>query len=88
MGQNLFDPPSVGGWPDSAAWISSNTMLARSNYVSQILGATRALPPAMNAVTRHLDGVLGPETARTLSAATDDRRRWFVILASPEFQLK
>ena len=88
MGQNLFDPPSVGGWPDSAAWISSNTMLARANFVSQVLNAARVLPPAMNAVQRHLDGVVGPETARALSGAADDRRRWFVILASPEFQLK
>jgi uncharacterized protein (DUF1800 family) len=88
MGQNLFDPPSVGGWPDSAAWISSNTMLARANFVAQIMNATRTLPTAMNAVHRQLDGVLGPETARTFSAAADDRRRWFVILASPEFQLK
>jgi len=88
MGQNLFDPPSVGGWPDSAAWVSSNTMLARANYVSNVLNATRALPTAMNAVQRQLDGVLGPETARALSVAPDERGRWFVILASPEFQLK
>ena len=88
MGQSLFDPPSVGGWPDSPAWISSNTMLARANFVSNVLGATKTLPPAMPALARQLDGVLGPETARTLAAAADDRRRWFVILASPEFQLK
>jgi uncharacterized protein (DUF1800 family) len=88
MGQNLFDPPSVGGWPDSAAWVSSNTMLARANFASNILGASRTLPPAMNAVSRQLEGVLGPETARALASAADDRRRWFVILASPEFQLK
>jgi len=88
MGQSLFDPPSVGGWPDSAAWISSNTMLARANYVTTILNATKTLPPALNAVTRQLEGVLGPETARTFSASADDRRRWFVVLASPEFQLK
>jgi uncharacterized protein (DUF1800 family) len=88
MGQSLFDPPSVGGWPDSAAWISSNTMLARANYVSNVLNATRTLPSPASAVARHLDGVLGPETARALATATSDRQRWFVILASPEFQLK
>jgi hypothetical protein len=32
--------------------------------------------------------VLGPETARELATTSDDRRRWLVILTSPEFQLK
>jgi len=39
-------------------------------------------------VQHHLDGVLGPATAKLLDQATDERSRWFVILASPEFQLK
>jgi uncharacterized protein (DUF1800 family) len=88
LGQNLFDPPSVGGWGDNAAWVSASTMLARANFVSTALGATRTLPPSTSAVARHLDGVLGPETARELATTSDDRRRWLVILSSPEFQLK
>ena len=88
LGQSLFDPPNVGGWPDHGSWLSSNTMLGRANFVTTALGATRTLPSAASAVGRHLDGVLGPETARELSLVSDDRRRWFAILVSPEFQLK
>jgi uncharacterized protein (DUF1800 family) len=88
MGQNLLDPPSVGGWGDHSAWISASTMLARANFASTALGATRTLPPSGSAAARHLDGVLGPETARELATTSDDRRRWLVILTSPEFQLK
>src|SRR5579875_2561234 len=34
MGQILFAPPDVGGWPSNAAWISSNSVLARINFAS------------------------------------------------------
>jgi uncharacterized protein (DUF1800 family) len=88
MGQVLFDPPDVGGWPNNEAWISSNTVIARVNFVTALLGAAKTLPPAAQAHADHLDGVLSPQTAAALNAATDDRTRWFVILASPEFQLK
>jgi uncharacterized protein (DUF1800 family) len=88
LGQTLFDPPSVGGWGENANWISSNTMLQRANFVSTALGQMRALPPATGVENRLLDGVLGPRTAAELAATKDDRRRWYVILASPEFQLK
>jgi len=32
--------------------------------------------------------VLSSQTATLLNQAADDRGRWFVTLASPEFQLK
>jgi uncharacterized protein (DUF1800 family) len=88
LGQNLFDPPSVAGWGDNASWISSNTMLQRANYVSQVLGSLRQLPSAAKAHERHLDGVLAPGTVQEINNTRDDRSRWFAVFASPEFQLK
>jgi uncharacterized protein (DUF1800 family) len=89
MGQTLFDPPDVGGWPNNEAWISSNTVVERVNFVTAALSqAKAALPPAADAPHRQLDGVLSPQTATLLKQATDDRARWFITLASPEFQLK
>jgi uncharacterized protein (DUF1800 family) len=88
MGQVLFDPPSVGGWPRNEAWISSNTMVARANFVSQALGQVRTLPSAADAYKRVLDGVVGPATADLLTSTTDERGRWSVVLSSAEFQLK
>ena len=38
MGQVLFDPPNVAGWPSGAVWFSSSAMLARLNFVNQITG--------------------------------------------------
>ena len=36
MGQRVFYPPSVKGWDGGAAWLSSNTLLARENYASAL----------------------------------------------------
>jgi uncharacterized protein (DUF1800 family) len=88
MGQMLFDPPSVGGWPENESWVSSNTMLARANFVTSAVQAVRKLPSAGNAHNTQIDGVMSAQTLKLLNEAMDDRRRWMVLLASPEFQLK
>ena len=89
LGQSLFDPPDVSGWPNNEAWISSNTVVERVNYATSLLGGRKgALPPAATAVRTHLDGVVSAQTASLLNQAADDRGRWFVVLACPEFQLK
>jgi uncharacterized protein (DUF1800 family) len=88
MGQNLFDPPDVGGWPLNESWISSNTVLARVNFVTSLVAAVKSLPPATDAHLHNLDGVLSPATASLLNAASTDLDRWVLVLASPEFQLK
>ena len=88
MGQSLFDPPSVGGWPENESWVSSNTMLARANFVTSALQAVKKLPSAGSAHQTHIDGVLSPQTLKLLNEATDDKKRWSIVFASPEFQLK
>ena len=89
MGQSLFDPPDVNGWPNNESWISSNTVVERVNFASAAVAQIKGtLPKASDAVHAHLDGVLSPQTSTFLNQAVDDRARWFVLLASPEFQLK
>ena len=89
MGQSLFDPPDVNGWPNNASWISSNSVVERVNYVTLALAHVKSsLPSSADAARSHLDGVLSPQTASLLNQAPDERTRWFVTLASPEFQLK
>jgi uncharacterized protein (DUF1800 family) len=88
MGQMLFDPPSVGGWPENESWVSSNTMLARANFVTSAVQAVKRLPSAGNAHNTQIDGVMSAQTLKLLNEAMDDLRRWMVLLASPEFQLK
>jgi uncharacterized protein (DUF1800 family) len=38
MGQQLFEPPDVGGWSLGPAWFSTAAMLARMNFASSLIG--------------------------------------------------
>lgn len=40
LGQELFNPPNVGGWPGGTTWISAATMLNRFNFASHLTGDT------------------------------------------------
>jgi len=88
MGQLLFDPPEVGGWPSNASWISSNNVLERVNFAQATLTGMPKIPPFKDAHVTHLDGVVSPATAQLLNSSPDDATRWLILLASPEFQLK
>lgn len=37
MGQTLFDPPNVAGWPGGRSWFSSSTLLARLNFLNELV---------------------------------------------------
>lgn len=88
MGQALFDPPEVGGWPTNASWISTNNVLTRVNFVIQALSGMQKVPAFGNAHETYLDSVVSPKTAELLNSAQDDSTRWLILLGSPEFQLK
>jgi len=40
LGQVLFAPPNVKGWPGGDVWIDSTTLLARKQYVEQLMRAS------------------------------------------------
>jgi uncharacterized protein (DUF1800 family) len=39
LGQNLFAPPNVKGWPGGDAWINSTTLLARKQFLERLFNA-------------------------------------------------
>jgi uncharacterized protein (DUF1800 family) len=45
LGENLFYPPNVKGWPGGITWINSSTLLARKQFVEQLFRATEAAQP-------------------------------------------
>ncbi len=47
LGENLFYPPNVKGWPGGATWINSSTLLARKQFVEQLFRATGTARPQM-----------------------------------------
>jgi uncharacterized protein (DUF1800 family) len=81
MGQRLFFPPDVKGWDGGAAWLNSQTLLARENFASGLtarmsdagwIGTTvRSMDPALvaRAVTDTiLQGDVSPGAANRLVA--------------------
>ena len=56
MGQDVFDPPNVGGWPGGKKWVHSRSVVARANYVTALVtgpNSGRSIPydPAAQAKT-------------------------------------
>jgi uncharacterized protein (DUF1800 family) len=48
MGQDLYYPPNVGGWPHGKAWLTSGTIVARANFAAALVGGRltqNAAPP-------------------------------------------
>ena len=40
MGQDVFDPPNVGGWPFGRKWVHSRSLIARANCVTALVAGT------------------------------------------------
>ncbi len=40
LGQTLFDPPNVGGWPGGRDWINPRSMILRTNFAVALVGGT------------------------------------------------
>src|SRR6266550_1521104 len=95
MGQVLFYPPNVAGWPAGTSWINSATLLTRLNFVN---GATQRMLPSSSGSTLDqltstlVDGNLSPATKDGLQAFKAAHPQYqagllFMVLATPEFQL-
>ncbi len=50
LGQDLFYPPNVGGWPSGRAWLTTRSVIGRANYAAALLeGKMVGRPQAMDA---------------------------------------
>jgi uncharacterized protein (DUF1800 family) len=95
MGQALFFPPNVGGWPRGESWITTSTLLVRYNFSSLVLtggmpGVARrpaARPPLPSETTKALAGArsAGEAADRLVNAlvfgALDGQRRSVLVKA-------
>jgi uncharacterized protein (DUF1800 family) len=95
MGQVLFYPPNVAGWPGGTSWINSSTLLSRINFTNAAASRMRASLPGQT-----LDQLSGALVDGNLSSATRDGLQQFaaahagdqagllfMVLATPEYQL-
>lgn len=63
MGQDLFAPPNVKGWPGGEHWINANTLLARNQTIERLFRGQDMANAAMDAQHR-LDSLADDETSR------------------------
>ena len=52
LGQNLFAPPNVKGWPGGETWINSTTLLARKQFLDRLFRSEAVKPMPMMAANR------------------------------------
>ncbi|MCS7100377.1 MAG: DUF1800 domain-containing protein [Burkholderiaceae bacterium] len=83
MGQNLFAPPSVRGWPGGEDWINTQTLLARKRFVMQAFEGAPSRP-AVPKVAGDDPAMAGAERVRSrvaerlpaIAAVRIDASRW------------
>ncbi len=101
VGQQLYEPPNVGGWPIGDRWLNPDSMLRRSVMMFNVDfrevpgGETASIDEILNRCGIY---VVSDETMAALNAAAADadqigqesvvQLQWRIALSSPEFQLQ
>ena len=75
LGQDLFDPPNVGGWPGGRAWITTRSAIGRANFAAALIGGESV------GLSTPFDPIATGRPARpgrrpAVLRATAARRRW------------
>jgi uncharacterized protein (DUF1800 family) len=86
LGQDLFYPPNVGGWPGGRSWLTTRSLIGRANFAASLRAPRRG---GDDAAGYHLRLLLGVEPTpawreRLGSGAGNLVAR---VLATPEAQL-
>jgi len=80
LGQNLFSPPNVKGWPGGEAWINSTTLLQRKQFLERLFRGQDM---------RSIDGMMPRGGARVAKGqgrmGGEGRQRFLQALSDIEF---
>ena len=87
LGQDLFYPPNVGGWNGGRSWLTSRTIVGRSNFASALVAGELRSPPTPPPL-EHLEGkfstLLLSLPCEKKNEATDQGQRVARLLSCPE----
>ncbi len=86
LGQDLFNPPNVKGWPGGAAWIDSDTLLRRKQFLAR-LGRAAEMPGEAMRMRREQEGgglAMRAEFALTRAGRQMDLGGWLSGLPGPD----
>ena len=73
LGQDMFAPPNVKGWPGGDAWINSATLLSRKQFLERLFRAQEMRPAA---APLPADAPARERFTRALSDIYFDSERW------------
>ncbi len=95
MGQNLFDPPNVKGWPRGKNWIDENKLILRSQFTDQLARAVASNMVELTAIYCSAEQMvnLTAVAALTLSTSTEGMlsqcpQQLSDLITDPSWQLK
>lgn len=94
MGQTPLFPPSVAGWPGGTAWLTTSSLIARTNLADRLVAeADDSEPLVIAADDGDIDRIasllgqrepFGPTTAEAIRGASSPRAGLTLALISPE----
>jgi uncharacterized protein (DUF1800 family) len=103
IGQDLHEPPNVGGWPGGRAWVHTRALIARANFVTALLSGPNAGRPvaydasaaasaagftgAAGVLTYHHRLLFGTEPTPEVRRRVAGTNVVSALLSSPEAQL-
>src|SRR5262249_9493776 len=75
MGQSLFAPPNVKGWPGGPSWLNTSTVLERDNFAGALALGTLWSSPTLEPTAATAAAILTPRRvtgkSTSLSVLTD-----------------
>jgi uncharacterized protein (DUF1800 family) len=83
LGQVLFAPPNVKGWPGGESWINSTTLLRRKAFLERVF-RVEELRPMMTAAAAE-GAAMQMEMPRGLAALDEGRSRYLNALSQIRF---
>jgi uncharacterized protein (DUF1800 family) len=87
LGQDLFYPPNVGGWPGGRAWLTTRSLIGRANFAAGMRTPERRLDDPVGFYLRLFLGVEPTRSWRDRFPQAAGRNLVAQILSSPEAQL-
>jgi uncharacterized protein (DUF1800 family) len=91
IGQDLFYPPNVGGWPGGRSWLSSRGLIARANFATALVeGRAVGRPGPVDVVAlaggagpgSDLDGIVSSLAGRLLGSEPGPGWRERIVAAA------
>jgi uncharacterized protein (DUF1800 family) len=95
MGQDLFNPPNVGGWPGGVQWASANGLVVRYNFAGALSAQVAPRDLVRQATARDAAGLVSYLLDRLVAIEPVDTTRAALIaylgdgvLASPDLDTR